>query len=84
MAAAQFALQMEDCMKNAIKALTHSQMAEVNEIVKFLSTCRKFRLRESESAVMQICSLLYRNDAEIRNFVIKAGKDIFFSSNRFG
>uniref|UniRef100_A0AC34FDK9 Condensin complex subunit 1 C-terminal domain-containing protein n=1 Tax=Panagrolaimus sp. ES5 TaxID=591445 RepID=A0AC34FDK9_9BILA len=79
--AAQFALQMELCMKNAIIALKHGQMAEICEIVKFLAACRQFKLRKSESAVMQICSLIYRNDAEIREFVVTAGKNIFFSGN---
>lgn len=81
--AAQFALQMEECMKNASNALKHGQMAEISEIVKFLATCRHFKLRDSESAVMQICSLIYRNDPEIREFVVAAGKSIFFSCNRY-
>uniref|UniRef100_A0A7E4V0F1 Cnd1 domain-containing protein n=1 Tax=Panagrellus redivivus TaxID=6233 RepID=A0A7E4V0F1_PANRE len=78
--ALQFAVEMEGAM-NAALPILKNQGTELGDIVKFLSTCRKFKLQKSESAVIQICTLLYQNDDSLRKSVIDASIDMFFSKN---
>ena len=75
-----YALHMEECMGIAVNALSRSDR-DVEPIIRFIAGCRSFHLRNSESAIKQICKLVYSKNDDVRKYIINTGKEIFFSLN---
>lgn len=76
-----FIFEMEKCLPIALKGISHSQPSEMQPAIIFVAECRKFELRGSEEAVKEICTLIWRRDAQVQGLVKSTGKDVFVSKN---
>ena len=72
---------MEKCLPMALRGISHSQPSEMQPAIIFVAECRKFELRGSEEAIKNICTLIWRKDAQVQGLVKSTGKDVFVSKN---
>ncbi|KAH7719842.1 Asparaginase family protein [Aphelenchoides avenae] len=77
-----FASEIERCLPAAVCAMRQGQVPEMQEMIKFICECRKFRVRGSDKAINQVCALIWRKDNSIVELVTEALFDTFFSQNQ--
>lgn len=60
--------------------LRFGQSSEVTEAIKFIVACRMFNVPGSQSSVHELCRLIWRNDAAIKEAVVNACNQLFLST----
>lgn len=78
-----FSLEIENCVKLALRSVMYGQANELNEIIHFIVEANKFGIRGSEKGVRELFKVVWRRDNAIKEIIINAARDLFISANKF-
>ncbi|MCP9263102.1 Condensin complex subunit 1 [Dirofilaria immitis] len=80
--AIMFSLEIENCMKLALRSVMYGQANELTEIIHFIVEANKFAIRGSEKAVRELFKVVWRRDNAVKEIIINAARDLFISANK--
>ncbi|VDK72873.1 unnamed protein product [Litomosoides sigmodontis] len=80
--AIMFSLEIENCVKLALRSVMYGQANELNEIIHFIVEANKFGIRGSEKGVRELFKVVWRRDNAIKEIIINAARDLFISANK--
>ncbi|CAG9535249.1 unnamed protein product [Cercopithifilaria johnstoni] len=80
--AIMFSLEIENCMKLALRSVMYGQANELTEIIHFIVEANKFGIRGSEKGVRELFKVVWRRDNAIKEIIINAARDLFISANK--
>lgn len=78
-----FSLEIENCIKLALRSVTYGQANELTEIIHFIVEANKFGIRGSERGVRELFKVVWRRDNAVKEIIINAARDLFISANKF-
>lgn len=77
-----FSLEIENCMKLALRSVMYGQANELTEIIHFIVEANKFGIRGSEKSVRELFKVVWRRDNAVKEIIINAARDLFISANK--
>ncbi|KAK6112629.1 non-SMC mitotic condensation complex subunit 1 family protein [Brugia pahangi] len=80
--AIMFSLEIENCMKLALRSVMYGQANELTEIIHFIVEANKFGIRGSEKSVRELFKVVWRRDNAVKEIIINAARDLFISANK--
>uniref|UniRef100_A0A158Q7F5 Condensin complex subunit 1 n=1 Tax=Elaeophora elaphi TaxID=1147741 RepID=A0A158Q7F5_9BILA len=80
--AIMFSLEIENCMKLALRSVMYGQANELTEIIHFIVEANKFGIRDSEKSVRELFKVVWRRDNAVKEIIINAARDLFISANK--
>ncbi|VDK71493.1 unnamed protein product [Onchocerca ochengi] len=80
--ALMFSLEIENCMKLALRSVMYGQANELTEIIHFIVEANKFAIRGSEKSVRELFKVVWRRDNAVKEIIINAARDLFISANK--
>ncbi|VBB25793.1 unnamed protein product [Acanthocheilonema viteae] len=80
--AIMFSLEIENCMKLALRSVMYGQANELTEIIHFIVEANKFGIRGSEKSVRELFKVVWRRDNAIKEIITNAARDLFISANK--
>uniref|UniRef100_A0A1I7V747 Condensin complex subunit 1 n=1 Tax=Loa loa TaxID=7209 RepID=A0A1I7V747_LOALO len=82
MNAIMFSLEIESCIKLALRSVMYGQANELTEIIHFIVEANKFGIRDSEKGVRELFKVVWRRDSAVKEIIINAARDLFISANK--
>ncbi|CAI4225445.1 unnamed protein product [Auanema sp. JU1783] len=75
-------LELEECVPLALRAVVNGDLAEMREGIRFVVECKNFMISGADKAVRILCSLIWRQNNDVKKEVIEAASKMFLSSNK--